>query len=114
MAGVVEVQIDARALGAPGRSAECDERSARRSLRAQISRLERELSDSFVTAFEMRGTPELPPALYAEPRLLDLGELERVRDELIVRLRDARAAITRRADEQAAKRVLLKRMLLEP
>lgn len=114
MAGVVDVQIDARALGAPGRSLESGECAARRSLRAQIARLERELSDAFVTAFEMRGSAELPPSFSAEPRLLDLGELERVRDELIVRLRSARAEISRRADEQAAKRVLLERMLLEP
>ncbi len=46
--------------------------------------------------------------------MLSLGELEVVRDELAERLREARATITRRADEQAEKRLLLERMLLEP
>jgi hypothetical protein len=50
----------------------------------------------------------------ARPHLLDLGELERVRDELAERLGAARASITERADAQAASRVLLERMLLNP
>jgi hypothetical protein len=49
-----------------------------------------------------------------EPRLLDLGELEVVRDALAERLRAARVLIARRADEQEAKRVALERMLLDP
>jgi hypothetical protein len=92
---------------------EVDERAARRSLRAQIARLERELGDAFVTAFPMGGL-EQPSAHQGRPRLLDLGELERVRDELAARLHVARLSIGRRADEQAAKRVVLERMLLEP
>jgi hypothetical protein len=92
---------------------EVGERDARRSLRAQIDKLERELADAFVTAFPMGGL-ELPQAAPAEPRLLDLEELERVRDDLAERLRGARITITRRGDEQAANRVLLERMLLEP
>ena len=47
-------------------------------------------------------------------RLLDLGELEVVRDELAERLREARITISRRADEQAEKRLVLERMLLRP
>ena len=90
-----------------------DERAARRSMRAQIARLERELSDAFVTAFAMGGL-EQPPAYASQPKLLSLGELERVRDELAERLHDARATIARRADEQEAKRVMLERMLLDP
>jgi hypothetical protein len=93
-----------------------DERAARRTLREQIARLERELADAFVTAFEMRGLPEpFPPASpSARARMLDLGELEVVRDELAERLRDARATISRRADEIAEKRLVLERMLLRP
>jgi len=90
-----------------------DERAARRSLREQIARLERELADAFVTAFPMGGL-EQPPAVTAHPRLLGLGELEEVRDDLAQRLHDARVTITRRADEQAEKRLLLERMLLRP
>jgi hypothetical protein len=93
-----------------------DERAARRTLRDQIARLERELADAFVTAFPMGGLP-VPapvPGPATPARLLDLGELEVVRDELTDRLRDARAAISRRADEIAEKRLVLERMLLAP
>jgi hypothetical protein len=93
--------------------AEPDERAARRSLRRQISRLERDLADAFVTAFPMGGLPQ-PAAVAATPRLLALGELERVRDQLAERLHSSRALIARRADEQEGKRQLLERMLLEP
>jgi hypothetical protein len=82
-------------------------------LRRQISRLERELADAFVTAFPMGGLPA-PPAVSASPRLLGLGELERVRDELAERLRASRVLIAERADEQEDKRRILERMLLEP
>jgi hypothetical protein len=91
-----------------------DERAARRTLRAQIARLEGELADAFVTAFPMGGLPQPAASGSVEPRLLDLGELEIVRDELAQRLHEARMTITRRADEQAEKRLLVERMLLEP
>jgi hypothetical protein len=55
-----------------------------------------------------------PPAVASEPRVLDLGELEQVRDQLAERLHEARATISRRADEQEDKRLVLERMLLEP
>jgi hypothetical protein len=97
----------------PGRRVEPDQRAARRSLRAQIARLESDLSDAFVTAFEMGGLDQ-PVTGPAMPRLLGLGELERVRDDLAERLHAARASIARRADEQERKRELLERMLLDP
>jgi hypothetical protein len=90
-----------------------DERAARRTLRAQIARLEGELSSAFVTAYRMGGL-EQPEPMFAEPRLLDLGELELVRDELADRLAAARVRISERADEQAEKRLTLERMLLDP
>lgn len=88
-------------------------RAARQSLREQIARLERDLADAFVTTYEMRGGA---PACGrgGEPRLLDLGELERVRDELAERLRTARLAISELAEQQAANRLRLERMLLDP
>ena len=101
------------ALGfAPG-EAERAERAARRSLRAQITRLERELSDAFVTAYPMGGL-EPPRGPAGQPRLLDLGELERVRDELAERVRRAREMITERADMQERKRLMLELMLVDP
>ena len=93
---------------------ERDELAARRSLRAQIAKLERELSDAFVTAFPLGGLPGAAPQTRRDPRLLDLGELERVRDELAERLRSARVTIAERAEVQAANRLYLERMLLEP
>jgi hypothetical protein len=86
---------------------------ARRSLRRQISKLERELADAFVTAFPMGGLA-LPVGPDAEPRLLNLEELERVRDDLVERVRAARITITERGEQQAANRLLLERILLEP
>jgi hypothetical protein len=96
------------------RSTDDAQRAARRSLRMQIARLERELADAFVTAFPMGGLDEAGPGGGSGPRLLDLGELERVRDELAERLRAARLTIAERADAQAANRLYLERMLLEP
>lgn len=88
--------------------APADEAAARRTLRAQIARLERELSATAITAMAPAG------ASRAGPRLLGLGELEELRDELSERLRRARLAVARRADEQDRSRVLLERMRLEP
>lgn len=91
-----------------------EELAARRSMRAQIARLERELGGAFVTAYPMGGLDPLPGIPRHDPRLLTLGELELVRDELADRVAAARARISERAEEQAAKRVALERMLLEP
>jgi hypothetical protein len=93
---------------------EQDERAARRALRMQIAKLERELADAFVTAFPMGGLTLEPTGSSAGPRLLDLGELERVRDHLATQVREARAAIAELADRQAVKRAQLERMLLDP
>jgi hypothetical protein len=96
----------------PGVGAEA---AARRTLRAQIAVLESALAEAFVTAFEMRiGAPATTTASAGVPRLLDLGELERVRDELAGLLHDARAQLAAGAAEQAGKRELLARMQLEP
>ena len=93
------------APNAPLTVTEDEERAARRSLRRQIARLERELSDAFVTAFQMGG-PSLVSEGSGQARLLDLGELERVRDDLAEQLAGARTAISLLADQQAEKRLL--------
>lgn len=93
---------------------EQDESAARRTLRMQISRLERKLADAFVTAYPMGGLHHSPVEARRDPRLLDLGELEGVRDELAERLRTAQVTIAERAEVQAANRLHLERMLLEP
>jgi hypothetical protein len=91
------------------------EAAARRTLRQQIGLLESELAKTFVTAFEMRiGAPVTAAGACSGPRLLDLGELELVRDELAGRLHDARAQVAAGEQSQARKRELLARMRLEP
>jgi hypothetical protein len=100
-------------LPSPVSVTEDAQRAARHTLRRQIAGLERQLAEAFVTAYTMGGL-EHPPAYSAQPRLLDLGELEQVRDALAERLRGARLRIAERADEQAASRLHLERMLLEP
>ena len=90
-----------------------DERAARRTLRDQIARLEAELGQAAVAAY-----PRLPlgaaVAGFAGPRLLDLGELERTRDELAEKLREVRHQVSEQADVQSEKRLLIERMLLDP
>ena len=93
--------------------ARVDERAARRTLRAQIARLERELSDAIAAAFphvalEPDGAPSPGPCL------LGLGDLERVRDDLAERVRRARVVVGERADLEAGSRALLEEMLREP
>jgi hypothetical protein len=90
-----------------------DERSARRSLRDQIARLERDLGIA-VAGANPRVAPPAPVDGAHGPRLLSLGELERVRDEMDVRLRAVRTEIARHADEAEARRVALEKMLADP
>jgi hypothetical protein len=93
--------------------------AARAQLRAQIAVLERRLADATVTAFADRApatTAAAPPRERATggPRLLDLGALEAVRDDLAARLSAARAARRDRAEAREAAHVRLERMLLDP
>lgn len=113
---LLEQDISALQFTSPASSVtspDVGERAARRTLRQQIARLERELADAFVTAWPMGGL-EHPHTPRAEPRLLGLGELERIRDDLTERLRAGRAVIAERAEIQEANRLHLERMLLEP
>jgi hypothetical protein len=90
-----------------------DERAARRSLRDQIARLEREIGAAVASAYP-RLTPAAPVPGFAGPRILSLGELERLRDELADQLCDLRARTTEQVAGQEAKRLLIERMLLDP
>jgi len=92
---------------------EVDERAARRSLREQIARLERELGEAFVAAYPTGGV-DWSVSSRGGPRLLNLGELERVRDDLADRLSRVRVDLAARAEGHAEKRLLIERMLLEP
>ena len=90
-----------------------DERAARRQLRAQIARLEAQLSDALIAAFPYGALETAVPAP-GGPHLLGLGELERVRDALAARVAGARGELRERGERQAACRALLERMLLDP
>jgi len=92
---------------------EVDERAARRSLREQIGKLERELSQAFVAAYPRDGIEWSVPS-QAGPRILSLGELERVRDGLALRLRTVRGDLTERARCEEENRRLVERMMLDP
>ena len=91
-----------------------DERLARAELRRQIGRLEQRLSrlraEGFPrVAIETRVSTDAPA-----PRVLGLGDLERVRDELADRVAEARAALEGRAVADARNRELLEQMLERP
>jgi molybdopterin-guanine dinucleotide biosynthesis protein len=92
------------------------ERAARRTLAAQVARLERELSAVVARGFPHIPTPrvdiDLAPAY--RPRLLTLGELERQRDELAAKLRVAHLQRAERADLEQRSRALLREMQREP
>jgi hypothetical protein len=90
-----------------------DERAARRTLRAQIDRLEREHAAIF-TATYPRLDPGPPAPSLAGPRLLSLGELERVRDALAARVGALAAAATDQRACQAEAACELERMLADP
>ncbi len=92
---------------------ETDDRLARADLRRQIGRLERALGETFASAFPRRGL-EWGIGAVGGPRVLSIGELERVRDALAARLRDARAELGRRADVEEANRTLLESMIAAP
>jgi hypothetical protein len=91
---------------------------ARRELRRQIADLERRLSGAVLAAFPYGAVavagsqPGDAPA--RGPRLLDLGELEALRDELALRLDEARASLAELGARQEAARERLERMLREP
>jgi hypothetical protein len=84
----------------------CDEQAARRTLRGQIARLEREHA-ALASAHHSRLDPGPPQPAFAGPRLLSLGELERVRDALAARVATAGVA----AEEQEARRLVAERVL---
>jgi hypothetical protein len=100
---------DQAALGAA-----VDERLARAELRRQIGRLERELAGLVGEAF---GRIEIEHRLRpgaAEPRVLGLGGLEWVRDELAERIGQARLDLDERALVETRNRELLREVQTNP
>jgi hypothetical protein len=97
----------------PERTGAGVERRARDDLRGQIARLERELGELFYSAFPRKGI-EWRVGAVGGPRVLEISDLERVRDALVVRVREARAQIERRGRIEEANRGLLEAMVARP
>jgi hypothetical protein len=92
-----------------------DERAARASLRAQIARLECERSAIVAERFPYIPAPvAMPGAVAGAPTLLDLGELERVRDRLAADAQELHARVVERDEHERRAREQLRRMELEP
>ena len=90
-----------------------DELAARRSLREQIAKLERELAALFATSYPRRGL-EWRVRSPGGPRLLGVGELEELRDELATRLENARGALRERASVEREYLSRIDEMLAAP
>jgi hypothetical protein len=106
---IVDHPVEPFVVGAPG----ADEAPARRTLRDQVARLERELSETLASAFPL-SAPDVRVAGRSGPRLLGLGELEELRDDLADRLQAARGELTQRGEREREARLVLERMLAEP
>jgi hypothetical protein len=107
---VIAELLDRNPTVAPDRGSE---RAARRSLRAQVKKLEADLADTLIAAFPRAGVDVAVPA-HGGPRLLGLGELEMLRDDLAEKLHKAREVVRERGEDEARNRDLLERMLREP
>lgn len=90
-----------------------DERAARRTLLGQVARLEAELSQLFCSTWPRKGFEWGVPSR-GGPRILGLAELEELRDDLAMRVADARRELAERADAEERTRGLIERMQLEP
>src|SRR3954447_13780595 len=91
-----------------------DERQARLELRRQISRLEAELASLFGEAFGHIEVPHRVEAVALAPRVLDLGRLEAVRDELADRVAEARRALVERKQMEDENQALVRKMMAAP
>ena len=92
-----------------------DERGARRTLLDQIARLENELAQVFCAAWPRTDMPRpVVPGRGGGPRLLSLGELEELRDDLAARVSDARRTLSDRTWVEDQNRRLIEEMMLEP
>lgn len=100
--------------GFAGVGAGIDERGARLQLRRQIARLEAELAALFRDAFGHVEVPHRVDAVAAQPRVLDLGELEAVRDSLADRVAEARQTLAERSRVEAGNRELVEKMFAAP
>ncbi len=90
------------------------ERAARGSLRAQVARLERELSAIVAERFPHIPAPAPMAPVSAAPCLLSLEQLELSRDRLAGRLQELRRLAAERTQHERVAHELLEEMKLEP
>jgi hypothetical protein len=93
---------------------EVDEAAARRSLREQIARLERELSAVFTAAHPRQEDLEWHVGSAGGPRVLTLGELEELRDRLADRLEVTRRTLRDRGYVETRNRERIEEMIEAP
>jgi hypothetical protein len=91
-----------------------DERAARQSLRRQVVRLEEELAGLFRSAWPRHGLAWGSGVPTGGARLLGLGELEALRDELAERVQAAQQELAERARGEEEQRRTVEEMLLDP
>jgi hypothetical protein len=96
-----------------GTAPDVDEAAARRALREQIARLERQLCAAVASSFPY-GALDVRVGSRGGPRLLAIAELEALRDDLVERVHAAREQLAERGRRQERARELLERMLAEP
>lgn len=90
-----------------------DERAARRTLLDQVAHLEAELSQLFCSLWPRKNF-DCKVQGRGGPRLLSLGELEEVRDELAAKVQHVRRALSDRTYAEEQSRCLIEEMLLDP
>jgi hypothetical protein len=90
-----------------------DDAAARRSLRDQIAKLERDLAALFASAYPRKGL-DWRVAARGGPRLLGVRDLEVLRDDLAVRLEDARRELRDRAYVEQKNRARIEALIADP
>ena len=105
--------IRRRLTGTSPLEIEVDEGAARRTLRDQIAKLERELATLFPAA---RPGDELDWRVRSPggPRVLDVADLESLRDDLADRVEEIRHALRERADSEEENRARLEAIAADP
>jgi AcrR family transcriptional regulator len=102
-----------RSQGALPQEVEVDEGAARRSLREQVAKLERELAALFASAYPRRNL-EWQVSSPGGPRVLDIGDLEALRDELANRVEEVRRTLRERADVEHENRDRIEALIADP
>src|SRR3989440_11703227 len=113
--GLIDASREQREPGSPAEDrARAGERAARSSLRAQIAKLERELSAIVAETFPHIPAPSGPGFALPGPCLPSLADLERARDDLAGRVHELGALAEDRREHERRAREQLRRMKLEP